>query len=116
MIFEIQEEIERKISKKSKSGAKIATAVFGFLGSVVGFVFTGGGIAILYAITAGMNAVAVGINSANIVEQKKAIKDYISILDKAYKVQVEMEKELEKLQKLYTNLNLDTYIPININD
>ena len=116
LIFEIQEEIERKISQKSKSGAKIATAVFGFLGSVVGFVFTGGGIAILYAITAGMNAVAVGINSANIVEQKKAIKDYISILDKAYKVQVEMEKELEKLQKLYTNLNLDTYIPININD
>ena len=85
------------------------------MGSVVGFVFTGGGIAILYAITAGMNAVAVGINSANIVEQKKAIKDYISILDKAYKVQVEMEKELEKLQKLYTNLNLDTYIPINRN-
>ena len=116
LMFEIEEEIERKVSKKSKSGAGIAMGVLGFLGSVVGFVFTGGGIALLYIVTAGMNAAAVGINSANIVQQKKAIKDYISILKKAHELQAEMEEELGKLQKLYSNLNSDTYVPININN
>ena len=116
LIFEIQEEIERKVSEKSKSGAKIAKGVLGFLGSVVGFVFTGGGIALLYAVAAGIHGVAIGINSVDIVKQKQAIKDYISILNKGYKLQVEMEEELGKLQKLYRNLNLDIYIPININN
>ena len=65
---------------------------------------------------AGKHGVAIGINSVDIVKQKQAIKDYILILNKGYKLQVEMEEELGKLQKLYSNLNLDIYIPININN
>ena len=115
LIDEISELIEKYNSNKRKSGFKTTTGVIGVLGSVVGFVFSGGAIALLYGAGIVINAIGVGVNSANIVVEKKQIKMYENLLKQSYDKYYEMQKELDDLKALYENINLE-YIPININD
>ena len=113
LMVEIENEIENAKKKKKSSGKKIATGVVGFLSSVLGFVVTGGGIAVLYIAFAGISSVLIGINSADVVVQKKAIKNYINLLKQANDEYTAIQDELNKLKDLYENANIGYIIEIN---
>ena len=113
LMIEIENEIENAKKKKKSSGKKIAGGVLGFLSSVLGFAVTGGGIAVLYIAFAGVSSILIGINSADVVVQKKAIKNYINLLKQANDQYTEIQNELNNLKNLYENANIG-YIPVNL--
>ena len=115
LINEISIELEKVNSSKTKSAIGTASGVIGVLSGIVGFVVTGGTIAFLYGAAVVANAIAVGINSADIVNEKKQIKEYEKLLTQSYNKYYQMQKELEGLRNLYENLN-SVYIPVNVND
>ena len=115
LINEVTEELEKVNSQKTKSAVGTASGVIGVLSGIIGFAVTGGVIALLYGAGIIINAIGVGVNSANIVHAKKQIAEYKKILTQSYDKYNEMEKELDYLRDLYNNIKLD-YIAININD
>ena len=115
LINEVTEELEKVNSKKTKSAVGTASGVIGVLSGIIGFALTGGAIAFLYGAGIIINAIGVGVNSANIVQAKKQIAEYKNILKHSYDKYNEIEKELDYLRDLYNNIKLD-YIAININD
>lgn len=116
-ILQLIREIESKIERiEKKKGANIAGIVFGSIGfvfSLVAAAFTGNATAITYGVSAIINLANVGVSSGNIVQIKKQIKEYQSILENANNEYLVIENEIKSLANLCNN-RYDEYIPINI--
>lgn len=110
LISEIEQTIKEVEKKKAKSILGIVAASFGFVFSVVGAVFTGKITSVVYGVAALFNAFDIALNSGNIVQIKKQIKEYKSILENANNEYEYIEREIKTLAKM-CNLRYDEYLP-----
>jgi hypothetical protein len=116
-LIDLMCEIKREIEAENKGGKESIKGIvgggIGVASAIFGTIITGGGLALFYGVLAGVNAVLIGINSANLALSIKAAKDYIEVLKQARQEYLSIENELVNLKSLYEKANLD-YMPINI--
>lgn len=85
----------------------------GVIGASVGFAFTGGLIAGIYAGAFILYGISLGINIADLVNMKKQLNIYKDYKEKENKKYEEIENSLADLNYKF-NIIQDRYIPLNV--
>ena len=101
LIREIENEIENLKVNNKKNAAKIVGTVVGTVGCFMGTFATGGALGIFFLIGTAANITAMGLNSAQHVKNKKYIKEFNALLQKATENYNEIQELIKQLRKKY---------------